>query len=102
ARAGSPITRRAAMKAASSLSFSTTSARVTSNSSRAMPPRLAKRKRSSAFISRCTQAGASGKPKLLREENVEILDVIKNRRSDRHFNGRPVAQTDIDLLIEAF
>ena len=33
---------------------------------------------------------------------MEILDVIKNRRSDRHFNGRPVAQTDIDLLIEAF
>ena len=33
---------------------------------------------------------------------MEILDVIKNRRSDRHFNKRPVAQADIDLLIEAF
>src|SRR5258706_7852616 len=31
-----------------------------------------------------------------------ILDAIRNRRSDRHFNGRPVAQADIDLLIEAF
>jgi len=33
---------------------------------------------------------------------VDILDVIRNRRSDRHFNGRPVAQSDIDVLIEAF
>jgi nitroreductase len=33
---------------------------------------------------------------------MDILEVIRNRRSDRHFNGRPVAQKDIDLLIEAF
>jgi nitroreductase len=33
---------------------------------------------------------------------VDILEVIRNRRSDRHFNGRPVAQPDLDLLIEAF
>jgi len=33
---------------------------------------------------------------------VDILEVIRNRRSDRHFDGRPVAQADIDLLIEAF
>ena len=33
---------------------------------------------------------------------ADILEVIRNRRSDRHFDGRPVAQTDIDLLIEAF
>jgi nitroreductase len=33
---------------------------------------------------------------------VDILEVIRNRRSDRHFDGRSVAQADIDLLIEAF
>ena len=42
----------------------------------------------------------------MRENNkgvtVDILEVIRNRRSDRHFDGRPVAQADIDLLIEAF
>src|SRR5258706_5393295 len=31
-----------------------------------------------------------------------ILDAIRNRRSDRHFNGRPVRQPDMDRLIEAF
>jgi nitroreductase len=35
-------------------------------------------------------------------EAVDILEVIRNRRSDRHFDARPVAQADIDLLIEAF
>ena len=33
---------------------------------------------------------------------MDILEVIRNRRSDRHFDGRAVAQPDIDLLIEAF
>ncbi len=33
---------------------------------------------------------------------MDILEVIRNRRSDRHFDSRPVAQQDIDLLIEAF
>ena len=33
---------------------------------------------------------------------MEILDLIKSRRSDRHFSDRAVAQADIDLLIEAF
>ena len=33
---------------------------------------------------------------------MEILEPIRNRRSDRHFDGRPVVQQDIDLLIEAF
>ena len=33
---------------------------------------------------------------------MDILEVIRNRRSDRHFDGRAVAQQDIDLLIEAF
>jgi nitroreductase len=33
---------------------------------------------------------------------ADIIEVIRNRRSDRHFNGRPVAPADIDLLIEAF
>jgi nitroreductase len=33
---------------------------------------------------------------------MDIIEAIRNRRSDRHFNGRPVAQADIDLLIEAF
>ncbi len=33
---------------------------------------------------------------------MDIIEAIRNRRSDRHFNGGPVAQSDIDLLIEAF
>ena len=33
---------------------------------------------------------------------MDILDVIRNRRSDRHFDGRPLPQQQIDLLIEAF
>ncbi len=33
---------------------------------------------------------------------MDILEVIRIRRSDRHFDGRAVAQQDIDLLIEAF
>ena len=33
---------------------------------------------------------------------MDILEVIRSRRSDRHFDARPVAQADIDLLIEAF
>ena len=33
---------------------------------------------------------------------MDILDVIRNRRSDRHFDARSVAQPDIDVLIEAF
>ena len=33
---------------------------------------------------------------------MDIIEPIRNRRSDRHFDGRPVAQQDIDLLIEAF
>ena len=39
---------------------------------------------------------------LKQREIVDILEVIRNRRSDRHFDGRAVAQPDIDLLIEAF
>lgn len=38
----------------------------------------------------------------MKEKIVDILDVIRNRRSDRHFDDRAVAQADIDLLIEAF
>ena len=33
---------------------------------------------------------------------MDILELIKSRRSDRHFDKRAVAQSDIDLLIEAF
>jgi nitroreductase len=33
---------------------------------------------------------------------ADILEVIRTRRSDRHFAARPVAREDIDLLIEAF
>lgn len=33
---------------------------------------------------------------------MDILDVLRNRRSDRHFDGRPLEQAQIDLLIEAF
>lgn len=33
---------------------------------------------------------------------MDILDVLRNRRSERHFNGRPVQPQQIDLLIEAF
>jgi hypothetical protein len=33
---------------------------------------------------------------------LDILEVLRNRRSDRHFNAKPVAQRDVDLLIEAF
>jgi len=33
---------------------------------------------------------------------VDILDVLRNRRSERHFDGRPLEQQQIDLLIEAF
>ncbi len=33
---------------------------------------------------------------------MDILEVLRNRRSDRHFDAKPVAQGDIDLLIEAF
>jgi len=33
---------------------------------------------------------------------MDILDVLRNRRSDRHFDGRPLEQPQIDLLIEAF
>ena len=33
---------------------------------------------------------------------MDILEVIRNRRSERHFDGRVVEQQDIDLLIEAF
>jgi len=33
---------------------------------------------------------------------MDILEAIRNRRSDRHFDGRPVAPADVDLLIEAF
>lgn len=33
---------------------------------------------------------------------MDILDVLRNRRSQRHFNGRPLEQQQIDLLIEAF
>ncbi len=33
---------------------------------------------------------------------MDILEVLRNRRSERHFNGRPLEQQHIDLLIEAF
>ena len=33
---------------------------------------------------------------------MDILDVLRNRRSERHFDGRPLMQQQIDLLIEAF
>jgi len=33
---------------------------------------------------------------------MDILDILRNRRSDRHFDGRPLEQPQIGLLIEAF
>lgn len=33
---------------------------------------------------------------------MDIVDVLRNRRSERHFGHRPVEQERIDLLIEAF
>lgn len=33
---------------------------------------------------------------------MDILDVLRNRRSDRHFDGRPLEQAQVELLIEAF
>jgi len=33
---------------------------------------------------------------------LDILDVLRNRRSDRHFDARPLEREKIDLLIEAF
>lgn len=33
---------------------------------------------------------------------MDIHEVLRNRRSQRHFDGRPLAQDQIDLLIEAF
>ena len=33
---------------------------------------------------------------------MDIIEVIRKRRSDRHFDGRPLEQRQIDLLIEAF
>ena len=33
---------------------------------------------------------------------MDIIEPIRNRRSDRHFDGRPVAQQDIDLLIQGY
>ena len=33
---------------------------------------------------------------------MDILDILRNRRSDRHFDGRPLEQPQIELLIEAF
>lgn len=33
---------------------------------------------------------------------MDILDVIRSRRSDRHFARQPVAREEIGLLIEAF
>lgn len=33
---------------------------------------------------------------------MDILDALRNRRSERHFDGRPLEQQHIDLLIEAF
>jgi nitroreductase len=35
-------------------------------------------------------------------ETVDHLELIKSRRSDRHFSDRPVTQAEIDALIEAF
>ena len=84
--AGSRTTRPAATKAAMSKRFSIASACATKRNSRVTPRRSASRRPSWDCISRCSPAGASG----------------NNRRSDRHFDGRPVAQQEIDLLIEAF
>lgn len=33
---------------------------------------------------------------------MDILEVLRNRRSERHFDGRPLEPQHIDLLIEAF
>ncbi len=33
---------------------------------------------------------------------MDIHEVLRNRRSERHFDGRPLAQQHLDLLIEAF
>ena len=33
---------------------------------------------------------------------MDILDIIKARRSDRHFSNKPVTAADVDQLIEAF
>ena len=33
---------------------------------------------------------------------MDILEVLRSRRSDRHFDGRPLEQKQINLLIEAF
>lgn len=33
---------------------------------------------------------------------MEILELIRSRRSDRHFSDKPVTAADVDQLIEAF
>jgi len=37
-----------------------------------------------------------------KETTVDIHDVLRKRRSDRHFNGQPLDARQIELLIEAF